>query len=89
MTKKKLKLQFKDYRRGEFKRIYGDTKCFAGCDAPDSLKHVMTCNRYDTRFTNRGWDEDEGVRKQFIQYLKELDLERTVKYGLPVLYKEH
>ena len=82
-------LQFKDYRRGEFKRKFGNTKCFAdGCSEPDTLEHVRFCTGYDSRYTKTEHETDENVRREFIEYLKRIDAERAKKYYLPVLFRK-
>ena len=83
-------LQFKDYRRGEFTKIFGDTKCFAPrCQSPDTLEHVMRCSGYpsDLRFELTNYNYDPIEQEEFIQYLKRLDGYRASKYNLPVIYR--
>ena len=82
-------LQFKAYRKGEFIRKFGNTKCFAdGCGEQDTLQHAMRCDGYDQMF---GKDEMElfelDAQKEFIAYLKKMDTERARKYYLPLLYR--
>ena len=82
-------LQFKEYRRGEFRKKFGNTKCFAdGCSEPDTLKHAMGCNGYDQMFRKTEQDADPEVQQEFIEYLKKLDRERARKYSLPILYRK-
>ena len=83
-------LQFKDYRKGEFTRIYGDVKCFMeGCEEKDDLEHVMRCQKYpaDLRceLTNFNYDPDE--QEEFMDYLERLDKFRAMKFNLPVLFR--
>ena len=83
-------LQFKDFRRGEFTRKFGDTKCFMpNCDNADSLVHVMECKHYPPElrfnFTNYNYDPIEQV--EFINYLEKLDKFRALNFGLPVIYR--
>lgn len=52
-------LQFKNNRKGEFIKRFGDLKCFQkNCENLDSLEHVMTCQYYDNRYTETGHDRD-------------------------------
>ena len=84
-------LQFKDYRRGEFKKRFGNTKCFAdGCSEPDRLEHAMVCDGYpkELRFTRPNFNHDRtDDQKQFIEYLVKLDGYRAKYFYLPVLYR--
>ena len=83
-------LQFKDYRRGEFSKIFGDTKCFIdGCNERDDLYHVMRCEGYpsDLRFYETNFNYDPIEQENFIQYLKKLDSFRAKNFNLPVLHR--
>ena len=46
-------LQFKDYRRGEFKAKFGNTLCFGCQEEPDNLEHVMK-NGFSTKEKVKG-----------------------------------
>ena len=81
-------LQFKDYRKGEFKRRFGNTTCFAdGCSGPDNLDHVRQCSGYESNFYKTDQEYNDWSRKEFISYLKKIDAERAKKYYLPVLFR--
>ena len=77
-------LTFKDNKKREMTKKFGNTKCFAGCDAPDSLEHVQSCDRYDTKFSDFYID---GTDKQFVKYLAALDIERWRKYQCPLVFR--
>ena len=82
-------LQFKENRRGEFTKKFGNTRCFAdGCSEPDTLQHTMVCDGYDQLFRKNNQDYDPDVQLEFIEYLKQLDKERHRKYSLPVLFRK-
>ena len=84
-------LQFKEYRRGEFRKRFGNTKCFAdGCSQPDTLKHAVTCDGYNQTFQEQKLEHvmNPDIQIEFIDYLKKLDWERARKYGLPILYRK-
>ena len=66
------------------KKKFGNIKCFAGCDAPDSLQHVQVCKEYDTKLENFYQD---GTDKLFVKYLAALDIERWRKYQCPLVYR--
>ena len=80
---------FKDYRKGEFKKKFGDVNCFAGCDSADTLSHAMECKQYpeDMRFSFTNFNHDPNEQKEFIDYLEKLDKFRAQKWGLPVIYR--
>ena len=84
-------LQFKDYRRGEFKKKFGNSKCFAdGCSEPDRLEHVMKCDGYpdELRFRKQFYNHERTVdQKEFVDYLVKLDAYRAKYYYLPVLHR--
>ena len=77
-------LTFKDSKRHEMTKKFGNTKCFTGCDEPDSFEHVKVCPNYDTKPENFNLD---GTDRQFIKYLTELDMERWRKYLCPLVYR--
>ena len=77
-------LCFKDFKRNEMSRKYGNTKCFAGCDEPDNLEHVMACKEYDTKIDNFYQD---GTDRHFVKFLAALDIERWRKYECPLIYR--
>merc|ERR1711884_399258 len=84
-------LQFKEYRRGEFKKRFGNTNCFAdGCSQPDTLIHAVTCDGYNQTFQKHKLEHvmNPDIQLEFIDYLKKLDWERARKYGLPILYRQ-
>ena len=66
------------------KKKFGNTTCFAGCNAPDNLEHVKYCEEYDTKFDNFYQD---GTDKQFVKYLRALDMERWRKFQCPLVYR--
>ena len=83
-------LQFKEYRRGEFGKRFGNTKCFMnGCNEPDNLEHVMKCDRYpdELRFHYNNYNYDPDEQREFIEYLQKLDVYRGRQFDLPVLYR--
>ena len=83
-------LQFKEYRRGEFNKRFGNTKCFMdGCDSPDNLEHVRTCDKYpeDLRFPDDNFNYDPNEQREFIKYLQKLDVYRGKQFDLPLLYR--
>ena len=82
-------LQLKDFRRGEFSKKFGNSKCFMGCSQPDRLSHVMTCDGYplDLRFNLSDFDYDPENQKKFIEYLMKLDAFRGKYCMLPLLYR--
>ena len=81
-------LQFKDYRRGEYIKKFGDTLCFTGCGQPDSLEHVMNCKGYATKWNGEtGWEDLNSINT-LVDYLRELDRERTSRFKLPVIYRQ-
>ena len=83
-------LQFKDNRRGEYTKKFGNTTCFMdGCNQPDSLQHVMSCNRYpaDMRFGLSDFNHDPHEQNEFIDYLQKLDKFRLKEFNLPLIYR--
>ena len=83
-------LQFKDYRRGEFRKKFGNTKCFApGCSQPDTLEHVRKCDGYppEVRFIPDNFNYDPTEQNEFIDYLIRLDAYRCKYFYLPLLYR--
>ena len=82
-------LQFKNYRKGEFIKRFGDTMCFEGCAAPDTLEHVMWCDRYPIRYwgNTKSIDKDYSLAPSFVEYLRKLDAHRARRYGLPVMFR--
>ena len=83
-------LQFKDYRRGEFRKKFGNTKCFApGCSQPDTLEHVRKCDGYppEVRFIPDNFNYDPNEQNEFIDYLIRLDAYRCKYFYLPLLYR--
>ena len=84
-------LQFKENRRGEYKKKFGNTQCFAdGCTQPDTLEHALACKGYQTKWNkDPSWIfwEDMNNIKIFIDYLKRLDRERARFFYLPLLYR--
>ena len=81
-------LQFKDYRRGEFKAKFGNTLCFGCQEEPDTLEHVMRCKFYENRFYKTDFEYDPETQLEFIEYLKKLDRERNKRFKLPILYRK-
>ena len=77
-------LCFKDFKRNEMTKKYGHTRCFAGCDKPDNLEHVMECEEYDTKPENFYQD---GTDRRFVKYLAALDVERWRKFECPLIYR--
>ena len=81
-------LQFKEFRKGEFIKKYGNTNCFQpGCQSKDNLTHVMRCHQYENKFYETQIDSDENKMKLFIDYLKRLDKERAERFNLPIMYR--
>ena len=82
-------LEMLDYRRGEFGRRFGNTKCFACSSHPDRLDHVMQCEGYpaDLRCNLKDFDFDPYKQKEFIEYLTRLDLYRSRAFSLPLLFR--
>ena len=70
-------LNFKDFKRREMTRIYGNTNCFVvGCKQKDNLKHVIECEGYDTKIQKF---EQDGQDKKMAPFLRALDMERWRK----------
>ena len=64
------------------KRHMGDLLClFPPCMEKDSLKHVMECQFYDTKFTEK---EHSHIR-DWADYLVNLHRERTKKFKQPLI----
>ena len=82
-------LQFKHYRKGEFMKRFGNTLCFEGCNEPDTLDHVMWCDRYPIRYwgNTKSIDKDYSLIPSFVEYLKRLNDHRAREYGLAVMYQ--
>ena len=84
-------LQLKDFRRGEFSRRFGNSRCFTGCLQADRLDHVMTCEGYpaDIRFQPDKFEVnyDPNDQKVFISYLVKLDAYRAKAFSLPLLFR--
>lgn len=83
-------LQFKDYRKGEFNKKFGNTECFMeGCNEPDRLDHVMRCEKYpsELRCELRNFNHDPNEQDEFIEYLTKLDKFRYDNFNLPVMYR--
>ena len=84
-------LQFKENRRGEYKKRFGNTNCFAdGCSQPDTLEHALACKGYMTKWNKDPswifWEDLDNI-KIFVEYLKKLDGERARFFYLPLLYR--
>ena len=63
-------------------RNAGDKKCmFPACQEDDTLKHVLECEFYSTKFT----EGSEGPTKDWAKYLVELDKERISKFHQPLI----
>ena len=77
-------LSFKDNKKREMTAKYGNTNCFYGCNAPDSLEHVKYCKKYDTQYESFYQD---GTDKRFVEYLRALDIERWRKFQCPLVYQ--
>ena len=77
-------LSFKDNKRYEMIKKFGSTKCFYGCDAPDSMKHVMECENYNTQLKDYPQD---GTDRKFAPYLVALDVERWRNFQCPLIYR--
>ena len=60
-----------------------------GCNEPDSLRHVMLCDKYpsELRFDKTNYNYDPNEQEEFIDYLEKLDKFRANKFNLPVLYR--
>ena len=82
-------LQFKDFRRGEFSKKFGNSNCFTGCSQPDRLEHVMQCEGYpvELRCDLKYFDYDPVEQPMFVEYLEKLDAYRAKYYYLPLLYR--
>ena len=83
-------IQMKDYRKAEFTKRFGDTKCFIkGCNEPDRLDHVRRCQGYppDLRFERDNQDYDPQEQAEFIEYLTRLDSFRAKNFDLPLLFR--
>ena len=76
-------LSFKDYKKNEMKRKFGNLRCFAGCEEIDSYSHVKQCERYETKVKNFDLD---GTDEKLAKYLRALDRERFRKYGSPLVH---
>ena len=78
-------LNFKEFKRWEMKKKFGNTDCFViGCKNKDTLTHVMQCEGYETKpekFALNGRD------RPMANYLKELDQERWKKYKISMIYR--
>ena len=82
-------LQLKENRRGEFRKRFGNTKCFAdGCSEPDNIQHMVTCDGYENTFKKLGQEMNPDIQLEFIEYLKKMDKERAKKYYLPLLFRK-
>ena len=77
-------LNFKENKKNEMKRKFGDIKCFAGCDEIDSFQHVKECERYTVKAKNYNLD---GTDEKLAKYLADLDSERFKKYACPLVYR--
>ena len=77
-------LNMKDYKRNEMRKRFGNTNCLEGCDEPDNLKHVMECERYETKPKNFKLD---GTDEKLVNYLASLDKERFRKHEYPLVYR--
>ena len=53
---------------------------FPACQEPDSLKHVLECDFYTTKF-----EEKEGPTLDWAKYLVKLHDERVEKFGQPLI----
>ena len=60
----------------------GDNKCmFQPCQEPDSLKHVLECDYYTTKFI----ETNQGPTKDWATYLVALHDERLQKFDQPLI----
>ena len=63
------------------KKHMGDLKClFPPCQEPDSLKHVMSCEYYESKFIDL-----EGPIRDWATYLVKLNNERIKKFSQPLI----
>ena len=78
-------LEFKNYRRQEMKRKFGDINCVKGCEEPDDLEHVKSCGRYRTKWT----EKTDSHPKYLVEFLKDLESERlaATNFKLPLVYR--
>ena len=78
-------LNFKEFKKREMTRLYGNTNCFiVGCREKDTLRHVMECEGYETKIKNFPQD---GQDKNMAPYLRKLDLERWKYFECGLIYR--
>ena len=76
-------LELKTNRSGEASRTYGGTHCLVGvCGGQDNLNHIADCAGYET-WPDGVW---KGDPKSVVHYLMRLSAERTLRWGMPLLY---
>ena len=67
------------------KKYRGDKKCFYDpCPEEDSLKHVMECQFYSTKFYEGG----EGPVRDWANFLVSLNRERMKNFNQPLIWCE-
>ena len=65
-------------------RLMSDMTClFQPCREPDTMKHVLTCEYYTSKF-----EEKEGPTRDWATYLVNLNRERIQKFGQPLISTE-
>lgn len=79
-------LNFKDYKKWEMKRKFGNTECFYCEGEKDDLTHVMQCGGYETQPKNFHLD---GTDKRFAEYIRALDAERWRKFEMGLVYRRN
>ena len=78
-------LNFKEFKKREMTRIYGNTNCFVtGCREKDTIWHVMQCEGYTTKIKNF---KQDGQDKLMAPYLRALDMERWRLYECGLIYR--
>ena len=84
-------LNFKENKRREMKKTFGNTDCFVpwcidaeGKRNKDTLEHVMTCEGYKTKAKHFNLD---GTDIRMAEYLRALDIERWRNFGLSLVYR--
>ena len=76
-------LVFKNWTPWKFwRKNRGDPKClYDPCQEKDSLKHVLQCQYYTTRFYEGG----EGPTRDWANYLVALNRERLKEFNQPLI----
>lgn len=76
-------LQFKNHRRNEFRKVFGDVDCVNGCGGLDDFDHMKVCPAQSVK-----WNEDVDIHPEtLLRFLKDLENQRMLSAGLPLIFR--